>query len=102
MRPFRFVLYDSCFNMSEPRFGAPVPAQARRMPRRRLDDQIETLYHRACIVQDLEAASDLLTLLEKWFQRRSARSGTDRRNDAGLRRARRELDRLTQARQSRR
>lgn len=63
--------------------------------RRRLDDDAEDLFHRACMAKDLEAAADMLAVLEKWHARRLAGHGRDQRiDDAPLQRARRELDRL--------
>jgi hypothetical protein len=63
--------------------------------KRRLDDDIEEVFNRACATNDLEAAGDLLALLEKWYARRSASYGRERRiSGANLARTRRELDRL--------
>jgi hypothetical protein len=74
---------------------------ARRSVRRRLEDQIESLYNRSRKINDLEAASDLLALLERWFARRMAKAGQERRiNGFALQRARRELNK-TCARRSR-
>jgi hypothetical protein len=63
--------------------------------RRRLDDDVEDVFLRACATSDLEAAADLLTVLEKWHARRSSSYGRERRiSGAALQRARKELDRL--------
>jgi hypothetical protein len=103
MRHLGFRLFSDRVSMSEPRLPAPSPPQARQSLRRRLEDQVETLYTKACINNDLEAASDLLALLENWFARRSAKFGRERRRGAvALQRARRELEQLTSARQSKR
>lgn len=101
MRPLSNLLYRNCSNMSEPRLPTPRPPDPRKSIRRRMEDQIEALYNRARIGNDLEAASDLLALLEKWFARRPVQVGRERRtNAAALLRARRDLEQLTRARQS--
>jgi hypothetical protein len=62
---------------------------------RRLDDDIEAVFNRACISNDVDAAADLLALMEKWHERRKTSYGGERRiNDDALRRARRALERL--------
>ncbi len=66
--------------------------------KRRLDDDIEEVFSRALAGNDLESASDLLALMEKWHVRRQIRYGRERRiSGAGVQRARRELDKLTAA-----
>lgn len=98
MRPFGFLLNHRCSNLSEPRLAMSAPKQARRTSRRRLDDQIVTLFYRAGRMRDFTAASDLLTVLETWSQRRAARLRRDRRIDgAPLERARRTLEKLKRA-----
>jgi hypothetical protein len=93
MRPPNFLLYNACANLSTRRLPGPTPSDARKSARRRMEDQIESLYNKACKANDLEAASDLLALLEKWFARRSARAGRERRVDrAALQRVRRRLE----------
>jgi hypothetical protein len=93
MRPAAFRLYKKCWSLSTPRRPDAPPADARQTLRRRMEDRIESLYNRACMANDLEAASDLLALLEKWFARRSANPGRERRvNAAALQRARRRLE----------
>ena len=63
--------------------------------RRRLDDDIEEVFNRACITHNPEAAADLLALMEKWHDRRNATFGRERRiSDETLQRARREMARL--------
>jgi hypothetical protein len=99
MRPLAFRLYNSCRGLSSPRVQDTPPVDARRSLRRRMEDRIESLYNRACKTNDLEAASDLLALLEKWFARRSGNRGRERRvNGAALYRARRRLEQLGHAR----
>jgi hypothetical protein len=64
-------------------------------PRRRLDDQVEEVFIRACASRDVDAARDLLNLLEKWHTRRLSRYGRERRiNGASLERLRKEFDRF--------
>jgi hypothetical protein len=71
-------------------------ARVNQFRRRRLDDDVEDLFNRACANNDLGSAADLLALLEKWHARRSAGYGSERRiSGAALFRARRELDRLS-------
>jgi hypothetical protein len=47
--------------------------------RRRLDDDIVQVFHRACHLKDQAAAADVLALLEKWRRRRAMRRGLERR-----------------------
>jgi hypothetical protein len=71
-------------------------ARVNQSLKRRLDDDVEEVFHRACATNDLLAATDLLALLEKWHARRSASYGRERRiSGAGVLRARKELERLT-------
>jgi hypothetical protein len=103
MRPWStFRFYNCASGMSEPRLPAPRPEDARHTSRRRMEDQIETVYNKARAANDLEAAADLLALLEKWLTRRAARLGKDRRMDrANLNRVRREMQVLTRSRRPR-
>jgi hypothetical protein len=60
-----------------------------------LDDDLEAVFNRACISNDVEAAMDLLSLMENWHERRETSYGGERRiNDDALQRARRALERL--------
>ncbi len=71
-------------------------ARVNQSLKRRLDDDVEEVFSRACASNDLESAADLLNLLEKWHARRSASYGRERRNSgANLVRARKELERLS-------
>jgi hypothetical protein len=79
------------------RLSAPVKiaVATRQATRRRLDDHVAEIFHRACTIKDLEAAADLLALLEKWHFRRATRYGRERRiGDAMMQRARKEAGRL--------
>ena len=71
-------------------------ARVNQSLKRRLDDDVEEVFNRACATNDLEAAADLLLLLEKWHARRSANYGRERRiSGTNLTRARNELERLS-------
>ena len=82
-------------NSHEARIPGARMARLNQSLRRRLDDDVEEVFNRACTSNDLEAAADLLTVLERWHERRSATYGKERRiNGAAIQRVRRELDRL--------
>jgi hypothetical protein len=71
-------------------------ARVNQSLRRRLDDEIEAVFNRACATNDLEAAADLLTLMEKWHARRPAGHGHERRTGGEhLRRVRKQLERVS-------
>ncbi len=81
----------------------PIPdarlIHAGQVPKRRLDDALEEVFRRACDAGNLEAAEDLLSVLEKWNARRVTIHGVDRRiNDTGVRAMRTELERLMASR----
>ena len=94
MRTFGFI------GKSRPHDELQIPgarlARVNQSLKRRLDDDVEEVFSRACASNDLESAADLLVLLEKWHDRRSSSYGRERRiSGANLARARKELDRLT-------
>ena len=94
MRALSFLLGKSA-NSHEARIPGARMARLNQSLRRRLDDDVEEVFNRACTSNDLEAAADLMTVLEKWHERRSATYGKERRiNGAAIQRVRRELDRL--------
>ena len=100
MRAFGFVIRNST-SLRPPVSSdvAGIPAgrlsQVRQSFRRRLDDDLEAVFKRACLNNDPEAAADLLALLEKWHARRVARFGRERPiSDEAVQRARSELERL--------
>ena len=94
MKAFAFLLNKSA-DLHAVRIPGGRMARLNQSLKRRLDDDLEDVFHRACATDDLESASDLLTVLEKWHERRSAHYGRERRiSGAALERARRELDRL--------
>ena len=95
MRTFGFLVNRSSA-LHEVRIPGARLARVNQSLKRRLDDDVEEVFHRACATNDLEAATDLLLLLEKWHARRSASYGRERRiSGASVQRARKELDRLT-------
>jgi hypothetical protein len=94
MRTFGFLINKSSA-LHEVRVPGARLARVNQSLKRRLDDDIEEVFHRACAANDLDAAADLLVVLEKWHARRSASYGRERRiSNASLLRARKELERL--------
>jgi hypothetical protein len=94
MRTFGFLVNRSAA-MHEVHIPGARLARVNQSLKRRLDDDVEEVFSRACATNDLEAANDLLALLEKWHARRSASYGRERRiSGASLQRARKELERL--------
>jgi len=94
MRTFGFLVPKSS-SLHEINIPGARLARVNQSLKRRLDDDVEEVFNRACATNDLEAATDLLVLLEKWHARRSASYGRERRiSGASLLRARKELDRL--------
>jgi hypothetical protein len=95
MRTFGFIGKQSP-RLTEVQIPGSRLARVNQSLKRRLDDDVEEVFNRACATNDLEAATDLLALLEKWHARRQANYGRERRiTGVGLERARKELDRLT-------
>jgi hypothetical protein len=95
MRTFGFLVNKST-SLHEISIPGARLARVNQSLKRRLDDDVEEVFHRACATNDLEAAADLLALLEKWHMRRSASYGRERRiSGASVQRARKELERLT-------
>ena len=100
MRAFGFMIRNST-SLRPPGSSDVSGIPAGRLSRvrqsfsRRLDDDLEAVFKRACLNNDPEAAADLLVILEKWHSRRVARFGRDRPiSDETVQRARSELDRL--------
>jgi hypothetical protein len=94
MRTFGFMVRRNA-TLHEVRIPNARLARVNQSLKRRLDDDVEDVFNRACATNDLEAATDLLTLLEKWHARRSASYGRERRiSGVSLVRARKELERL--------
>jgi hypothetical protein len=94
MRTFGFI-GSKTTRMHEVQIPGARLARVNQSLKRRLDDDVEEVFNRACATNDLESASDLLALLEKWHARRQANYGRERRiTGVGLQRARKELERL--------
>ena len=67
--------------------------------RRRVEDDIEVAFHRALTTQQLDAAADILTMLETWHARRADGGALERRaNDLDLEVLRGELAGLRKSR----
>ena len=95
MRTFGFLVNRQS-TLHEVRIPSDRLARVSQSLKRRLADDLEAVFNRACAAADLEAAADLLVVLEKWHARRSASYGRERRiNSATLDRARKDLERLT-------
>jgi hypothetical protein len=93
MRPFG-TLIDKTIKFREP--SIPGARLDRVTPRteHRLDEGICELFEYACITSDLEAAADLMALIEKWHVRRAYKDYEQRRLVIiQLKRMRGELDR---------
>jgi hypothetical protein len=78
----------------------PIPdarfAPSRSTYHRRLDDAMVAVFEQACTGNNLDAAAEVLTVLERWHERRSARYGSERRiDDRHLVAMRAALERLT-------
>jgi hypothetical protein len=94
MRTFGFLGGKSMALREVPIPGSRL-ARVNQALKRRLDDEVEEVFHRACATSDFESAADLLVLLEKWHARRATLFGRERRiSGANLQRARKELERL--------
>jgi len=93
MRPFG-TLIQKALQFREP----PIPGarldRARPRTEHRLDEGINELFEYACITNDLEAAADLVALIENWHARRTYKDYEQRRLAViQLKRMRGELDR---------
>jgi hypothetical protein len=94
MRTFGFLVNRST-SLHEVRIPGSRLARLHQSLKRRLDDDLEDVFARACAMNDLESAGDLLAVMEKWHARRSASYGRERRiSGASIERARKELERL--------
>jgi hypothetical protein len=88
MRQIGFLVGGNAFRQP----GIPTVSQ---FIRRRMEDDIEDIFYKACAAKDIERAGDLLGLLEKMHARRSVSYGRERRlNTATLDRARQKLRQL--------
>jgi hypothetical protein len=100
MRPTAFLIRRTSNLHAPPIVGSRL-VQSTRSHRRRLDDQLAAIFHRACASNNLDTAADLLTVLEKWHARRLTKYGRERRvADREIEAMRVELRRLTSVRLS--
>jgi hypothetical protein len=98
MRTFGFIVNRSSA-LHEVRIPGERLARVNQSLKRRLDDDLEEVFNRALATNDLDAATDLLALMEKWHARRSASYGRERRiNSAAIDRAKKDLERMIQLR----
>ena len=71
--------------ISEQRIPDNKLARVTQSFQRRLDDDIEAVLNCACISNNLEAATELLALFEKWQERRQMAHSPERRiNDDAI------------------
>jgi hypothetical protein len=76
-------------------YAPPATPPAHRVLRRRLEDDIEDVFDRACAAREIERAADLLELLEKVSAFRAGPYGRERRlSRATMERARLKLKSL--------
>ncbi len=94
MRPFGSLI-QKAVKFREPSIpGARLDPACGRMPGYPLDEGISELFEYACITRDLEAAGDLVVLMETWHARRRYKDSEQRRLVViQLKRMRGELDR---------
>ena len=95
MRACGFLVGGTAGLHQAPTPGARV-VNSIRHHRRRLDDSLVDIFRRATASNNLDAAADLLTVLEKWHLRRKTKYGRERRiGDAEIKTMRTDLNRLT-------
>lgn len=70
---------DRIADQPAPYIPANILVQLKHMLRRRLDDAVEDVFQRACLMGDLRTAEELLGVLENMEARRMLRYETDRR-----------------------
>jgi len=58
---------------------AALRERLNRTMKRRLSDDVESLFNRACLVSDLDTAEELLTLLKGMLEREGQKFARDRR-----------------------
>ena len=93
MRPFG-TLIDQTIKFREPTIPGSRLERVNPPVTHRLDEGIADLFNDACIINDLDAAADLVGLLEKWHARRSYGDEQQRRVDGvHLKRMHGELER---------
>ena len=77
--PFSLSRVANLHEAQVPSFRLAHPTRAYR---RRLDDALEAVFQRACAANQMDAAGDVLAVLEKWHQLRAAKYGKERRIDS--------------------
>ena len=88
-------------NLRAPQIPDMRQALSKPSQRRRLDDAMVAIFERACAGNNLDAAAEILTVLETWHERRAAKYGRERRiDDRHLVVMRAELERVTALRKS--
>jgi hypothetical protein len=93
MRPFG-TLIEKALQFREPPIPGPRLDRARPRSPHHLDEGIIELFEHACITSELEAAADLVALMEKWHSLRGYKDYEQKRIVAiQLKRMRGELDR---------
>ena len=100
MRPFA-TLVGRAARLHAAAIPGARPVDYSRRPRRRLDDSLVDIFQRATASNNLDAAADILTVLERWHDRRKSKYGRERRiGDVELKAMRGGLDRLIALRTS--
>ena len=100
MRPFA-TLVGNVVRLHAAAIPGARPVDYNRRPRRRLDDSLVDIFERAIASNNLDAAADILTILEKWHDRRKSKYGRERRiGDVEMKAMRGDLDRLIALRTS--
>ena len=93
MRMFS-VLVDRSVKLHQPRIPDARLMQVNPPVTRRLDEGLRDVFNQACMDDDVEAAAELLGMMEKWHARRSYDDDQLRRADSTqLSRMRGELER---------
>jgi len=93
MRPFG-TLIEKTIKFREPTVPGARLERVNPPVTHRLDEGVADLFDHACIINELEAAADLVALLEKWHARRSYGDEQQRRAGAvHLKRMHGELER---------
>ena len=80
MRAFG-ILLDRTVKLREPFVPNPRMERVNPPAPRRLDDEITEVFHHACLDNDLEAATEILALVETWHARRQYDKETERQRD---------------------
>jgi hypothetical protein len=95
MRQHGFLV-SSSGRFNEPGRPGIRAVQFNQNHRRRLDDALVDIFHRAGASNNLDTTNDLLEVLEKWHRRRKVEYGRERRiGDAQIKVMRAELGRVT-------